>query len=126
MQSNKGRDTSIELRVRRILFARGYRYRVNFRPIPSLRRTADIAFTRVRLAVFIDGCFWHGCPEHFIQPKLNSTYWGPKIARNVERDRETNEALIRAGWRVARFWEHEPVDRVVTTIESLISEPMRT
>lgn len=121
MISNKGRDTSIELRVRRELFARGLRYRVNFRPEPGLRRTADIVFTHRRLAIFIDGCFWHGCPEHFMAPKANAAYWGPKITANVERDLDTNEHLGAAGWEVLRFWEHEPVPDVVERIATRVS-----
>ncbi|MCK8609312.1 very short patch repair endonuclease [Agromyces sp. C10] len=120
MQGNRGRDTSTEMRVRKALFASGYRYRVNYRPLPSLRRTADIAFTRAKLAVFIDGCFWHGCPLHFTQPKANAAYWTAKIQRNRERDRETNEVLEQAGWKVARYWEHEPVAEVTSSIRALV------
>ena len=67
----------------------------------------DLVFTSAKLAVFVDGCFWHGCPEHGSKPKKNTSYWNPKIARNVERDQEQNERLEQAGWRVLRFWEHD-------------------
>lgn len=111
MIANRSRDTIPELAVRSLLHARGLRYRTNYRPEPTLRRTADIVFTRRRIAVFIDGCFWHGCPAHLAAPKSNVTYWGPKIERNRERDRETNQVLRAAGWTVLRFWEHEnPID----------------
>lgn len=85
MLANKRRDTSTELAVRRELHSRGLRYRVDAAPVPGLRRRADIVFTRVRIAIFIDGC-WHGCPIHTTSPKLNADYWGPKLAANVDRD----------------------------------------
>lgn len=110
MQSNHGRDTSPELAVRRLLHAAGLRYRVDFAPLGG-RRRADIVFTRKRIAVFIDGCFWHGCPIHATRPKANADYWVPKLERNIERDHETTTTLESAGWTVLRFWEHEmPTD----------------
>lgn len=93
--------------VRRMLHARGLRFRVSIRPVPGLRRTADIVFTRARVAVFVDGCFWHGCPEHYQAPVRNAEFWIAKRDRNRERDAETDAALSDAGWRVMRFWEHE-------------------
>lgn len=117
MLANKPRDTTTELAVRRLLHARGLRYRVDYSPIPSnRRRKADIVFTRAHIAVFIDGCFWHGCPVHATHPKRNSDYWGPKLARNVQRDVETTAALEAAGWRVLRFWEHEEPEDVANRI----------
>lgn len=107
MQSNRGRDTSPELVVRRVLHAEGLRYRVNYRPVPGLRRTADIVFTRAKVAVFIDGCFWHGCPEHYQRPASNKAFWDTKRAANRTRDDATDAALGRAGWMVLRFWEHD-------------------
>lgn len=106
MRSNRRRDTSPELAVRRRLHAAGLRYRVDFAPLGG-RRRADIVFTRQHVAEFIDGCYWHGCPDHATFPKRNSDYWLPKLARNVERDRETDQSLREAGWTVLRFWEHE-------------------
>jgi DNA mismatch endonuclease (patch repair protein) len=85
----------------------GLRYRVAVRPLPALRRTADLVFTRARVAVFIDGCFWHGCPEHYREPKAHQDYWRGKIAGNRRRDAETDQALEQAGWAVLRFWGHE-------------------
>lgn len=114
--SNKGRDTRPELAVRHLLHAYGLRYRVNFRPLPTLRRTADIVFTRHRMAIFLDGCFWHGCPQHATLPKRNADYWTPKLERNVERDRDTNEQLRAAGWTVLRYWEHEDPSKVAGSI----------
>ena len=121
MLGNKARDTKPELAVRRLLHADGFRYRVNFRLDPSLRRTADIVFTRCRVAVFIDGCFWHGCPLHGTSPKANSGYWGPKLARNVERDRETTALLTASGWTVLRFWEHENPADVAALVERTLT-----
>lgn len=118
MRANHRRDTRPELAVRQRLHARGWRYRVDFRLAPPLRVRADVVFTRALIAVFIDGCFWHSCPVHRTEPKTNAEYWGPKLARNVERDRETDRALAELGWRVLRFWEHEDADAVVVRIEA--------
>lgn len=106
MRGNRRRDTKPELAVRRLLYASGLRYRVDFAPLGD-RYRADVVFTRARVAVYIDGCFWHGCPLHATYPKRNSEYWLPKLRRNVERDRETTMRLQDAGWKVLRFWEHE-------------------
>jgi len=120
MQGNRSRDTSPEMAVRRALHAMGLRYRVHARPLPELRRTADIVFRPAKVAVFIDGCFWHGCPEHYVAPSSNVEYWWPKIARNQERDRETDDALEAAGWMVARFWEHDAEIRVIEAITAAV------
>ncbi|WP_122939052.1 very short patch repair endonuclease [Brachybacterium sp. EE-P12] len=117
MLANRRKDTSPELAVRRRIHAAGLRYRVDFpADAADRRRRADIVFTRVKVVVFIDGCFWHGCPQHFIAPKSNADYWGPKIARNIERDRTSTARLSDAGWRVLRFWEHEDPEDVATRI----------
>lgn len=107
MQGNKSRDTKPELAIRSLLHAAGLRYRVNRSPLKNIRRRADIVFGPTRVAVFIDGCFWHGCPEHYVPPKTNDGYWSPKIAGNVARDRETDALLRKEGWSVLRFWEHD-------------------
>lgn len=107
MQAIRRTDTKPEMAVRRLLHAAGKRYRVDYAPEPALRRRADIVFTRQRIAVFIDGCFWHGCPEHFRSPSANQDYWTPKLARNRERDVDTTARLESGGWTVMRFWEHE-------------------
>lgn len=116
MKSNRSRDTKPEIAVRKRLHAAGLRYRVDYRLLPPLRTRADIVFTRRRVAVFIDGCFWHRCPVHASSPKLNSGYWGPKLDRNAERDAEVNTALTYAGWTVLRYWEHEPAKDVAQDI----------
>ena len=116
MLGNRSRDTKPELLVRRSLHARGLRFRVDLRPEPAVRTRADIVFTRRRIAVYIDGCFWHGCPTHGTSPKSHSEYWTPKLARNIERDLESTAALEALGWLVLRFWSHEPVAEVVGRI----------
>ena len=100
-------DTAPELELRRILHGLGLRYRVHL-PLPfDHRRRADIAFTRIRLAIFVDGCFWHGCPTHDVPPATHERYWDAKVRRNRERDLETSQRLQECGWTVLRFWEHE-------------------
>jgi DNA mismatch endonuclease (patch repair protein) len=115
MRANRRRDTKPEIAVRRALHACGLRFRVDYPLLP--RRRADIAFPRQQVAVFIDGCFWHACPEHGTTSKANAAYWSDKLAANERRDRDTDERLAAAGWRVLRFWEHESVDAVVDRIE---------
>lgn len=107
MSRQHTRDTSPEVMLRRILHSDGLRYRVGFRVPGRPRRTIDIAFPRMRLAVFVDGCFWHACPEHASWPKSNAPWWRDKLARNVARDRDTDAVLELAGWQVLRVWEHE-------------------
>ena len=98
MRATAQRDTAAELALRRALVQKGLRgYRVNYRPIPGFRRSADIAFTRQKVAVFVDGCFWHGCPMHFANPKSNTEWWAEKLQRNRSRDRETTETLEASG-----------------------------
>lgn len=89
--------------------------------LPGARPRPDIAFTRSRVAVFVDGCFWHCCPDHGRPPKTNRSYWGPKLARNVERDRRDTLALEGAGWRVVRLWEHVPVVEGVSVVEAALA-----
>lgn len=122
MQANRSRDTAPELAVRRRVHAMGLRYRVNARPVPTLRRTADLVFPSERVAVFIDGCFWHGCPDHHRQPTANAAYWTAKVERNKARDRDTDAALATAGWRTLRFWAHEEPEQVAVAIRSVVEE----
>ncbi|MGN9785995.1 very short patch repair endonuclease [Nonomuraea sp. ZG12] len=116
MQSNKGRDTKPELALRRAVHAQGLRYRVSTRPLPAVRRTADMVFTRGKVAVFLDGCFWHGCPEHHTKSATNADYWAEKVRRNRERDAETDALFADAGWLVIRVWEHEAPQQAATKI----------
>lgn len=120
MQLNKGRDTKPELALRRAVHALGLRYYVNKRPIGTIRRTADLVFPRIRLAVFLDGCFWHGCPDHHTMAKTNAQYWADKIAKNRQRDADTNASLREAGWTVIRVWEHEPADQAAARIAAAV------
>lgn len=121
MVANRSKDTSPERAVRSLLHARGLRYRTNIRPEPTIRRTADIVFTRRKIAVFIDGCFWHACPQHLEMPKSNLDYWVPKLDANRVRDAETNDLLALAGWTVLRYWEHESPEAVAVSIERIVA-----
>jgi DNA mismatch endonuclease (patch repair protein) len=117
MSRNRKRDTRPERAVRSALHARGLRFRVDHRlRLEELAVRPDIVFTRARLAIFIDGCFWHACPEHGTAPARNVDYWGPKLRRNVERDSRVDRALAEAGWMVFRAWEHEEVESVVDRV----------
>ena len=112
------RDTKPELLLRRELHRRGLRYRLQVKVPGNNRRTIDIALTRVLVAVYVDGCFWHGCPEHVHRPKTNSDWWEWKIAGNRARDRDTDRLLTEAGWHVLRIWEHEPPEVAADVVES--------
>ncbi|MGH3441235.1 MAG: very short patch repair endonuclease [Nitriliruptorales bacterium] len=120
MQANRSRDTKPEMAVRRELHRRGLRYRVHVRPVPDLPRVADVVFGRAKVAVFVDGCYWHGCPQHGSIPKANRTYWTQKIARNQERDRRTDAVLRKAGWEAIRVWEHEEPHRTADLVEAAV------
>ncbi|WP_078324402.1 very short patch repair endonuclease [Mycobacteroides salmoniphilum] len=120
MARQRTRDTRPEMEIRRTLHARGLRYRVG-RPLPGLpRRTADLTFAASRVVVFIDGCFWHSCPDHGTTPKHNSAWWEAKLRKNVERDKETEAHLSATGWTVVRIWEHECPIVAAARIESLV------
>lgn len=122
MRAQRERDTGIERSIRSRLHALGLRYRLHTRVLPGSRREVDVAFPRARVAVFIDGCFWHGCPEHGTWPRNNAGFWRRKIEANVRRDRDTDARLVAAGWRVLRVWEHEEdelaADRVAGIVRS--------
>nr|WP_083266941.1 very short patch repair endonuclease [Mycolicibacterium porcinum] len=123
MRANRRRDTAPELAVRRLAHAAGLRYRVDYPPLASHRRLrADMVFTRARIAVFIDGCFWHGCPAHLYPPKSNVEYWTDKIEGNQARDRRTNELLRETGWTVLRFWEHEDPAAIAARILRTVTD----
>lgn len=116
MSKQKRRDTDAELRVRKLLHARGIRFRVDSRPEPDLRVRGDIVWRGRRLVVFIDGCFWHGCPQHATRPKANAEWWASKLDENVRRDRRADQELASRGWTVLRFWEHEDPEVVADAI----------
>jgi DNA mismatch endonuclease (patch repair protein) len=110
------RDTKPEMALRRELHRRGLRFRVGLRPLPG---TPDIAFTRAKLAVFVDGCFWHGCSEHYTAPRNNAAWWATKLATNQARDRRVDEELVELGWLPLHIWEHEQAGAAADTIEAL-------
>ncbi|WP_327670523.1 MULTISPECIES: very short patch repair endonuclease [unclassified Streptomyces] len=121
MSRQASRDTAQELAVRRLLHAKGLRYRVHV-PVPGLpRRTMDIAFGKLRIAVFLDGCFWHGCPEHATRPRANAEWWRSKLDRNIARDRETTDHLSSANWTVLRFWEHDSVEEIADRVARAVT-----
>ncbi len=129
MRANRRRDTKPELALRRALHGRGLRYRKDLRLDldGGARVRPDIAFTARRVAVFVDGCFWHACPQHGTRPAANTWYWEPKLAKNVQRDRAADAALAEAGWAVVRVWEHESVDAAVgAVVEALAASPHRS
>jgi len=114
------RDTTPELELRQELWRRGLRYRVD-RPLDGKRRRrADLTFVGAKVVVFVDGCFWHGCPEHGTSPKANAEWWTEKLARNVARDADTNDYLAAQGWTVLRFWEHEDMLGAAEQVERAV------
>lgn len=122
MRANRRRDTQPELAVRRLVHAAGLRYRVDYAPLPDHRRLrADLVFTRARVAVFVDGCFWHGCPQHHTVAKRNADFWAAKVTGNRARDERVNSTLDDAGWTVLRFWEHEESEAVARAIQDAVS-----
>lgn len=122
MSRQAARDTKPELALRRELHRRGLRYRVDA-PLPDMpRRRADLLFRPTRVAVFVDGCFWHCCPEHGVAPKNNSDWWESKLGRNVQRDRDTDRHLMKLGWTVLRFWEHEDMIHAAGLVEQAVRE----
>ncbi|MEU3493665.1 very short patch repair endonuclease [Kitasatospora cineracea] len=120
MSRQVSRDTAQEIAVRRLLHRSGLRYRVNARVPGMPRRTVDILFPGPRVAVFLDGCFWHGCPEHATSPKSNADWWRTKLDRNMDRDRETTDHLTAEGWVVLRFWEHESVEEIARLVHDRV------
>lgn len=117
MRGNKKVDTAPELAIRRLLHSKGFRYRVNYLvTLSDLKVRSDLVFTRQKVAVFVDGCFWHGCPVHGTQPRSNALYWRTKIGRNQQRDQQIDRCLSSSGWTVVRVWEHEKPGAVVAAL----------
>jgi DNA mismatch endonuclease (patch repair protein) len=114
------RDTAPELALRSELHRRGLRFRVDRPPLTGLRSRADIVFGPARVAVYVDGCFWHSCPEHGTKPKANAEWWERKLARNRERDAETDRVLREHGWDVVRVWEHEDPEEAAARVEAAV------
>ena len=121
MAKVRQKGTGAEIALRRDLYRRGLRYRVDFEVLKKPRRVADIAFPGLRIAIFIDGCFWHGCPEHATWPKQNAEFWRQKIEANCARDTDTNERLRNIGWTVLRFWEHESPTEAVDIVVKMVA-----
>jgi DNA mismatch endonuclease (patch repair protein) len=121
MRAQRERDTGIERDIRSRLHAMGFRFRVHRRLLSGSRREADVVFARARVAVFVDGCFWHGCPQHRTSPKTNAGFWQRKIEENVARDRDTDARLGADGWLVVRVWEHEAADHAVARIAEVVT-----
>lgn len=126
MRANRGRDTRPERALRSAVHALGLRYRVAARPIKNVRRTADIVFPRAKVAVFLDGCFWHGCPEHH-RPATGATahFWATKIDDNKRRDADTDQRLRDVGWEPVRIWEHEPSDQAAQRVAEIVKNRQR-
>ncbi|WP_425300730.1 very short patch repair endonuclease [Nocardia farcinica] len=122
MRANRRTDTKPEMALRRALHRLGYRYRKDLRlDLDGRKVRPDIVFTARKVAVFVDGCFWHACPAHGRQPRTNEWYWEPKLRKNVERDRAADAALTAAGWRVVRLWEHEPIETAVDVVVDVLA-----
>ncbi len=119
------KDNMGERALRSELHRRGFRFRLHHRVLAGNRRTVDIAFTLSKTAVFIDGCFWHGCPEHGTWPKNNREWWRAKIEGNIARDRDTDRRLVDAGWTVVRVWTHEAVEIAANRIETVVGRAIR-
>jgi len=121
MQANRRTNTKPEVVLRSALHRLGYRYRKDLLlRLSDSRVRPDIVFTARKVAVFVDGCFWHVCPQHGRQPTTNEWYWAPKLRRNMERDREADRALTEAGWQVVRIWEHESLEEALTKVRSAL------
>lgn len=118
MSKIKSKDTTPEMKLRKELWARGYRYRIHYK----LPGKPDIVFVGKRIAIFVDGCFWHKCPKCYIKPKSNKKYWLPKIEKNVERDKKNTKLLENKGWKVIRIWEHEIKKDFIVVIDRIMSE----
>jgi DNA mismatch endonuclease, patch repair protein len=121
MQRTGQSNTAPEMQLRSALHLLGLRYRVQVAPLPGVRRRADIVFPRQRIAIFVDGCFWHSCPEHGTTPKANRAWWEAKLRGNAKRDEDTNRRLRAAGWEPVRIWEHEDFAVAARQIQSFVS-----
>lgn len=123
LSKQRRRDTKPEVALRRELHRRGLRYFVDRAPLKGLRRRADVVFPRRKVAVYVDGCFWHSCPVHATKPRNNAQWWADKLATNVSRDRDTDSRLEAEGWTVVRVWEHEPAVEAAAKVERALGLP---
>jgi DNA mismatch endonuclease (patch repair protein) len=120
MERQARRDTRPEVALRRELWRRGARYRIDVAPVPGIRSRADLVFPAAKVAVYVDGCYWHRCPDHATVPKANRDWWIAKLEGNVERDRDTDARLGSAGWEVVRVWEHEAISDAADRVEAVV------
>ncbi|GAA0593003.1 hypothetical protein GCM10009416_34270 [Craurococcus roseus] len=120
MRATKGRDNALERGLRSALHRAGFRFRLHRRLLPGMTRSVDVAFPAARVAVFVDGCFWHGCPIHMTWPKANAGWWREKIEANRRRDADTDARLAAAGWTVVRVWEHEAVAEAASRVAAAV------
>lgn len=121
MAKVRQKGTDAEIALRRELYRRGMRYRVDYEVLRKPRRVADVAFPGLKIAIFVDGCFWHGCPEHATWPKQNAEFWRKKIETNRLRDADTNSRLLDVGWMVLRFWEHQSPTEATETVAQTVA-----
>jgi len=126
MRRQPRRDTGPEIALRRELWRRGLRYRIDEAPLPNRRRRADLVFRGPRVAVFVDGCFWHRCPAHGTLPRANRAWWEEKLTANVRRDRDTDAALNAAGWLGIRIWEHQDPVLAADRVEAAVRDRSRS
>ncbi len=126
MQANRGRNTQLELALGSALHRRGLRFWKHRRPIPGLRCEADFVFPRLMLAIFVNGCFWHGCPEHATWPAANGDFWRAKIEGTRARDIRTDKMLIESGWTVVRLWEHQPIEDMAEAVDAIVCQARGT
>lgn len=121
MQQQRRRDTALEVRIRKALHDAGFRFRVDYRPEKALRCRGDIVFTRRKVIVFVDGCFWHGCPIQATAPANNAEWWRKKLDNNIARDLRNTRALQDLGWIVVRIWEHEKTEEAVARVQAAVA-----
>jgi DNA mismatch endonuclease (patch repair protein) len=122
MQLQRSRDTGPEVALRKALHRRGLRFRVHQRPLEGVRRTVDVVFHPLRVAVEVRGCFWHACPQHGARPKSNAQWWEAKLSRTQQRDRETADRLTEAGWQLIVVWEHEDTETAAELVAKVLCE----
>lgn len=125
MKANRGVDTKPELRLRSQIHKSGLRYAIDVRPESDINRRADLVFRSAKVAVFVHGCFWHGCPKHYTLPKSNKKFWAKKVLRNRERDQETKRLLRKRGWKVLVFWEHQSPEACGATVVACVAQRRR-
>lgn len=126
MKGNRSRDTRPELAVRSAAHRLGLRFRVSAQPVKHIKRSADLVFASARVAVFVDGCFWHGCPEHYVPSMSNREYWTEKISKNQARDEDTVRRLLDEGWLPIRVWAHEDPQQAAQGIAEVVRQRTKT